>query len=158
EEGEADLRREVRFRGAAAAVGAGAGAAFLHIGARRGGGGGGRKHGRCDRKGVVLPYPPRQRGEIEVRVPRPRHALDVHGNIVVIDDGDFGRLDAVPGQPAEPHRPLERPDRNGGVDPVLVAPLPREAREDVPQAAYENEDGEEHVPGEEEFVGALAQG
>lgn len=62
------------------------------------------------------------------------------------------RLEQAP----ETKQPVKKPDRASAVDPRLVAPSEREPVVDVVPAANKDEDGEDDVGGEKEFVECAA--
>lgn len=80
---------------------------------------------------MILPYAPRQGREVEVSMSVSSQTLDIHSAIVVVDDGNGSRPDAVPCHAQKTHQAIESPYTECDVDPELIAPLMCEVVVDV---------------------------
>lgn len=89
-----------------------------------------------NREGVILPYSPRERGEVEVYLSLSFCAWDIDLEVVVVNDGDVGTFDARSKQSQRAsEKAVKPPDAEGKHDPILIAPLPLEAFVDVQHTA-----------------------
>ena len=94
-------------------------------------GGGVVKHAASDGERVVLPDAPCQRWKVEVCLTLASDAGDVKADIVFVDDCDVRFAYSITSYHDEPVNSVEAPEGECDVHPQLVAPLFREAKNDV---------------------------
>lgn len=92
-----------------------------------------RKSCLCDRERVILP-------QTLSRVPRAANVFDINADIVFIDDCDSSSLDAGPRELSQSHSSFKTPDTDRGVNPIIIAPLPLEAFQNMPVITCEDKD------------------
>lgn len=80
---------------------------------------------------MVLPHTPCQRWEVKVCLTLASNAGDVKADIVFVDDCDMRFANSITSQSNEPVESLEAPEGECDIHPQLVAPLLREAEDDV---------------------------